>query len=120
MKKTRNDWDEFTNGVEEVFGDLGSCIDDAINIKETKIAVVKSLFNLGGSLTKLAFKTTSTIVTNVPKAVVVVADVKRELVDGIEEGVREFQKQQKEDVLDEKIKQLKLKTSSQKSLTLDD
>jgi hypothetical protein len=120
MKKAHNNWDEFTNGVEEVFDDLGSCIDDAINIKETKTGVVKSLFNLGGSLTKLAFKTTSAVVTNVPKAVVAVADIKRELVDGIEEGVREFQKQQKEDALDEKIKQLKLKTSSQKSLTFDD
>lgn len=118
MKKTRNDWDELTNGVEEVFSDLGSCIDDAINIKETKAGVVTSLFNLGGSITKLAFKTTSVVVTNVPKAVAVVAGVKREIVDGIEEGVREYQKQQKEDVLDEKIKQLKLKKPSQKALTL--
>lgn len=113
MKKTTNDWNEFTNGIEEVFGDLGNCIDDAINIKESKTDVAKSLFNLGGSLTKLAFKTTSVIVTNVPKAVVAVADVKRELVDGIEEGVRELKKQQKEDALDEKIKQLKLKMPSQ-------
>jgi len=120
VKKTHNNWDEFTSGVEEVFGDLGHCIDDTINIKETKTDVVKSLFNLGGSLAKLAFRTTSSIVANTPKAVVAVASVKREIVDGFEEGVREFQKQQKEDALDEKIKQLKLKTSSQKTLTLDD
>ena len=40
---------------------------------------------------------------------VAVAAVKREIVNTIEEEVRETQKQYKEDALNEKIKQLRLK-----------
>jgi hypothetical protein len=111
MKKTNNYWDEFTGGVEEVIDDLGVCVNDTVNIKEKKYRVVKSIFNLGGSLTKLAFKSASAVVINTPKAVVAISDMKNVIVDGVEEGVREYKKQQKEDSLDEKIKQLKLNSS---------
>ncbi|MDT8451556.1 MAG: hypothetical protein RQ936_02280 [Gammaproteobacteria bacterium] len=120
MKNNRNDWSEVTNGVEDVIGDLESCIDDAINYKETKTGVIKSVLNLSGSLTRLAFRTTSAVVSNAPKAIVAAADLKREFVDGVENGMREFQKQQKEDALDKRIKQIKLKTLSQNKLTIDD
>lgn len=120
MKKNHSDLDQLANDVEEVFGDLTNCINDVINIKETKSDVVKSFFSMGGSLANLAFNATSTVVTNTPKLVVAVADVKREIVNDIETGMRELQKQQKEEALEEKIKNLKLKMSSHQISMIND
>jgi hypothetical protein len=111
MKKTTGYVDEFKGGVEEVFNDLGVCVNDTINIKEKKYGVIKSIFNLSGSITKLAFKSASAVVINTPKAVVAISDIKNVLVDSVEEGVREYNKQQKENCLDEKIRQLKINSS---------
>ena len=110
VRKQKNDCDVIMDGIENTFGNLGECFDSLLDEKQTKMSVVKNLFNFGGSLTKLAFDTTSCVVKNTPKAVVAVASAKREVVTVIEEEWNDYQKQQKEDALDEKIKQLKLKS----------
>ena len=95
--------------AELAINDLGHCIDTVLDTKKTKLNVVGSIFRFTSSLTKLTFSATSCAIKNIPKVVVAVAAAKRELVNVIEEEVRETQKQYKEDALDEKIKQLRLK-----------
>lgn len=105
----KNDCDVLINDVENIFADLGSCLENTLDTRKSKASVVKSLFSFGGSLTKLAFDTTTCAIKNAPKAVVAVAAVKREIIDAIEEEVHDYQKQQKIDALDAQIKQLQLK-----------
>jgi len=97
------------DGAEDSFKKLGECFDDVFDDKKTKVDVVGSLFGFGASLTKLAFNATGCAIKNVPKAVVAVADAKRDLVNAIEDEIRESQKQIKQDALDAKIEQLRLK-----------
>ena len=63
--------------IESSFEDLGECFESLFDEKQSKGSVVKNLFKFGGSLTKLAFDTTSCVVKNTPKAVVAVASAKR-------------------------------------------
>lgn len=109
MKRKKNDCDILLGGVEDVFGSLGECFESALDKKKSKFSVVKSIFKFGGSLTKLAFNTTTCAVKNAPKAVVTVAAVKREIVTAIEEEIHEQRKQAQKDALDAKIKKLQLK-----------
>jgi hypothetical protein len=104
-----NDCNRIINDVENVFDNLGNCLEDTFDARKSKVSVAKSLFRFGGSLTKLAFDTTACAVKNTPKAVVAVASVKREIITAIEEEVHEYQKQQKIDALDDQIKQIKMK-----------
>jgi len=97
------------NDIEDIFNDLGYCVENTFNPNQPKTNVVKGLFRFGGSLTKLAFDTTSCAIKNTPKAIVTVAALKKELLDTIEEEIDEYQKQQKIDALNHKIKQLKHK-----------
>ena len=101
-----SDCDLLFDGVENVFKDLGSCVESTF---EGRKSVVGDLFKLGKSLTKLTINTGVCVVKNTPKAVVAIASVKRDIINAVEEEVHEYHKQQKEDALNEKIKQLKLK-----------
>lgn len=105
----KSDCDILIDGAEDSLKKLGNCFEDAFDDRKTKMNVAGSVFGFGASLTKLAFNATGCAIKNAPKAVVAVAAAKRELVNVIEEGVRETQKQAKEDALNEKIHQLRLK-----------
>lgn len=109
VSSKKSDCNILLNNAEDMFNDLGDCFDTALNDKKTKMSVVGSIFNLGKSLTKLTFNTGVCAVKNVPKAVVAVAAVKREVVTAIEEEIHSHQKQMKVDALNEKIKLLELK-----------
>jgi len=111
LEKKRNDCDVIIDGIEDTIGNLGNCLESLFDEKQTKIGVVKNIFKFGGSLTKLTLNTTSCVVKNVPKAVVAVAGAKREVVNALEDEWNQYQKEQKEDALNEKIKQLSLKKS---------
>ena len=111
LEKKRNDCDVIINGIENSVEDFGNCFVSLFDEKQTKMSVVKNLFKFGGSLTKLTLNTTSCVVKNVPKAVVAVAGAKREVVNALEDEWNQYQKEQKEDALNEKIKQLSLKKS---------
>jgi hypothetical protein len=107
--KKRSDCEVLINGAEDVFSSLGDCFESAFNKRKSKMNVAKNVFKFGGSLTKLAFNTTSCAIKHAPKAVVAVAAAKREVVQVIEDGINQHQKQMKEDALDEKIRALMLK-----------
>ena len=109
MKKERNDCDIILDATENVFSDLGNCFNTAFDENKTKMNVLGSMFSLGKSLTKLTANAGYCVVKNAPKAVIAVASVKREIVTAIEDGIQDHQKQLKEDALNEKIKQLRLK-----------
>ena len=109
MRSKKSDCDVLFEGVESVANDLGSCFDTAFDERKSKANVIGSLFKLGASMTKLTVKAGVCAVKNTPKAVVAVANAKRELVDGIESGINQVQKEMKEDALEQKIKMLKQK-----------
>ncbi len=104
-----NDCDKLFNGAEDSVRKLGSCFDTLADERKTKMHVVGSIFGFGASLTKLAFTATGCAIKNAPKAVVAVAAVKRDIINSIEEEIRESDKRQREDALEERIRQLSLK-----------
>jgi len=107
--KKKSDCDILIDGAEDSLKKLENCFESAFDKKKTKMHVTGNVLRFGLSLTKLALNATGCAIKNAPKAVVAVAAVKREIVNTIEEEVRETQKQYKEDALNEKIKQLRLK-----------
>ncbi len=109
MYREKSDCDVLIDNAESMFDDLGNCFDTAFDDKKTKMNVVGSIFGLTRSIAKLALNTTGCAIKNVPKAVVVVANAKRELVTAIEEEIHEHKKQVQIDALDAKIKHLRVK-----------
>ena len=108
MRNT-TDCDILLVNAQESFNKLGRCFDDAIDDNKTKMSVVGSIFGFGASLTKLAFNTAGCAVKNTPKAVVTLASIKRGVIMDIESGVKQYQKEQREEALNAKIQQLALK-----------
>ena len=104
-----SDYNRLLNGAEDSINKLGNCFDTLVDERKTKMNVVGSIFGFGASLTKLAFTATGCAVKNIPRAVVAVAAVKRDIVSSIEKEMRESEKQRKVDALEEKIKQLSIK-----------
>ncbi len=107
--KERTDCDVFIDHAEETIGSFGECIESMFDERKSKMNVVGNVFGFGKSLTKLAFNATGCAIKNAPKAVVAIASAKREFITAVEGEYRGYQKQQKEDALSEKIKQLQLK-----------
>ena len=106
-KKQKTDCDVILNDVENVFGSIGSCFDVAFDDKKSKMDVAKGIFGVGKNILKFGWDTGSCAVKHTPKAIATVADAKRKLVDGATEEYSKYQKELKEDALNEKIKQLK-------------
>jgi len=104
-----SDCDFLVDEVEHTFDSLGNCFDTMIDEKKTKMNVVGSIFSFGFSLTKLTLNVAGCAIKNAPKAVVAVAAVKREIIDAGTQEWNQYQKELKEDALNEKIKQLKYK-----------
>ena len=109
IKNKKTDCEIIGDGFDNVFNHMGTCIDTAFDERKSKVNVVGSIFDLVKSVIKLTWGLGSCAVKNTPKAVVAVAQVKRELVDGIETGINQVQKEMKEDALEQKIKMLKQK-----------
>ncbi|WP_457749966.1 hypothetical protein [Sulfurimonas sp.] len=109
MKK--NDCEILISKAEATYSDLENCLDNIFDEKKSKLNVVSSFFRFGFSLTKLTFNVTSCAIKNVPKAVVVVAAVKRELIEEMQTDWQKYQKEQKEIALEKKITQLVYKKS---------
>ena len=110
MKKYgKTDCDLLLNDAEKVLGSIGNCIDAAVDDKKSKMDVAKGVFGIGKNLLKFGFTGTTCIVKNTPKAIATVASAKRQLTDTITEEYAKYQKEQKEEALEEKIKQLSAK-----------
>ncbi len=105
--RKQNDCDIIKGDFEDLFGSIGECFDSAFDEKKSKMDVVGSIFGFGKSITKLGWHGTTCAVKHTPKAIATVADAKRKLTDGITEEYQKFQKEMKEDELNEKIKKLK-------------
>ena len=106
-RKKQNDCNLLLNDVENVFGSLGNSIDAAFDERQTKMDVAKSVFGIGKNLLKFGFNGTKCVVKHTPKAIATAADMKRKVIDGTTEEYGKFQKEMREDALNEKIKQLK-------------
>ena len=104
-----SDCDFLVDEVEHTFAHLGNCFDTMVDEKKTKMNVVGSIFSFGFSLTKLTLNVTGCAIKNAPKVVVAVADIKREIIETGTQEWNQYQKELKEDALNEKIKQLKYK-----------
>jgi len=106
-KKSESDCDILLNDVDNVFGSIGTCFDNVLDDRKSKMQVAGSVFGILGATTKFLFHGTTCVVKNTPKALATVANAKRELTDTIANEYQEYQKELKEDALNEKIKQLK-------------
>ena len=106
--KKRTDSDLILYDIENVFGTIGNCLDNVLDEKKTKRQVVGGLFNISKSLIKLGVDGTKCIIKHTPKAIVTVTNAKRELTESITEEYSKYQKEMKEDALNEKIKKLKI------------
>ena len=69
--------------------------------------LTRELMDVGVFSIKLLWEASKFIVKNTPKAIVTVAQVKREIVDALSEEIGETQKKIKEDKLEEKIRHMK-------------
>ena len=107
QKKSKSDCDILLNDVENVFGSIGTCFDNALDDRKSKMQVAGSVFGILGATTKFLFHGSTCVVKNTPKAIATVANAKRELTDTIANEYQEYQKELKEDALNEKIKQLR-------------
>jgi len=107
--RKQDDCDVLLDSFEDTIGGLGNCFDTMLDERKTKMNVIGSIFSFGASLTKLTFKVVGCAIKNTPKAIVAVAAVKREIVNELESDYNQYQKELKEDALNEKIKQLQLK-----------
>jgi len=105
----KSDCDILLQSAEHSFGKLEQCIDTIVDKKKSKMQVLGSFFEFGYSVTKLLFKTTTCAAKNTPKAVVTVAAVKRDIVNAIDEEMREHKKRELQRTMDAKIKELSLK-----------
>jgi hypothetical protein len=65
------------------------------------------LWEVSKFLLGCSWQATKFLAKNTPKAIVTIAQVKREIFDLAGNEVREYQKQQKEDELNERIRKLK-------------
>ena len=107
--KKKSDCDILMNDAESVFKDIGGFFETAFDERKSKWNLIGDLFKFGRSTAKLAWHGGSCIAKNTPKAIVTVAKVKRELTDTITEEYAKYQKEQKEEALEEKIRQLSTK-----------
>lgn len=105
--KKKSDCDIILDDVENFFGSIGDCLDTALDERKSKMQVVGGVFGIGKSLLKFGWHGTTCVVKNTPKAIATVASAKRELTDALSEEYEKYQKEVKEDALNEKIKQLK-------------
>ena len=105
--QNKSDCDVILDDVDSLFGSIGNCFDTAFDEKKSKMQVVGSIFGLLKPASKLLWDGTSCAVRHTPKAIATVADAKRKLTDGITEEYAKYQKELKEDALNEKIKRLK-------------
>jgi hypothetical protein len=108
-KNETTDCDVVINRFEHTLLNLENCFETVVDDKKTKMNVVGSIFGFGFSLTKLTFSVAGCVLKNTPKAVVAVAAVKRDIIDSVTQEWNQFKKEQQEEALNEKIKQLTLK-----------
>jgi len=104
-----NDCDLLIGKLEDTLGDLENCFDVVADEKRTKMNVIGSIFSFGASLTKLTLNVAGCAIKNTPKAIIAVAAVKREIVADLESEYSQYQKELKEEALNDKIRQLQLK-----------
>lgn len=103
----KSDCDILLNDVENVFGSIGQCFEAVLDDRKSKMQVAGSVLGILGATTKFLFHGTTCVAKNTPKAIVTIANAKRELTDTISNEYQEFQKEQREIALDTKIKMLK-------------
>ncbi len=104
-----NDCDILIGKAENTLHSLENCFDTMVDEKKTKLNVAGSIFGFGFSLTKLTFNVAGCAVKNAPKAFVALAAVKREIIEVGTQEWNEYQKELKEEALNDKIRQLQLK-----------
>lgn len=94
------------------------------NLRKTAdnvLDIVGELWKLSSFTIKATCKASSTVIENIPKAIVVTAEVRRKITETIVDSYEEVQKKEKEKEFDDKfakkIEQIKLKQKIQNSDT---
>ena len=104
--KKQSDCDVIMDDFDNLFGSIGNCLETALDEKKSKMQVVESIFGLLKPTGKLLWDGTSCVVKNTPKAVVTVANAKREITDKITDEFQKHQKEMKEKALEDKMTRL--------------
>jgi hypothetical protein len=103
-RKKQSDCDVILNDFEGVFGSIGNCINTAVDNRKSKMQVVGSLFGIGKSVVKLGWNVGGCAIKHTPKAIATVADAKRKMIDAGTKEYAKYQKQLKEQALEDKIR----------------
>ena len=104
----RSDCDIIKEDFGDLIGSIGECLETAADKNATKMDVGASfLLGVGKNFLKLGFDGTVCAVKNTPKAIATVADAKRKLIDAGTEEYYKVKKEREEQILEEKIRQLK-------------
>ena len=103
----RSDCEIIKDDFGDLIGSIGECLETAADKNTTKLDVAGSIFGMGKNLLKLGFDGTVCAVKNTPKAIATVADAKRKLIDAGTEEYYKVKKEREEQMLEEKIRQLK-------------
>jgi len=106
QKKDKHSCDILVNDIENTFENLGYFFDALADDKKTKMKVVESLFKVFGNFIKFVWHSIFFTIKYTPKAIVSIANVKHEIVDEILNSHNEYNRQFKENALNEKIKKL--------------
>lgn len=108
----KKDADNLIDDMNNVFSKIGVSLDTIFDDKKNKHQIVNSLFDVAGTIMRFLFTGTVYAVKNTPKAIISVVSIKRELTNSMVNEYQQYQKRIKEDTLNHKIKQLKLKKKS--------
>jgi len=92
------------NKIEKVFINLDGCLEALV--ENRKKDAVKKLFGVGKSLTELTIETTSCVIKHTPQAISTIREVKKDIISTIETEIKEAQKEEKQRLLEDKIKKL--------------
>ena len=106
-KNKKNDCEVVGDDIINVFSDIGECFETVVDEKKKTSSIFGNLFNVAKSTTKLVWDVGSCTVKHTPKAIVAIAEIKRDISDGIVKIHNEIEKEKLEAEFDEKIKKIK-------------
>jgi len=115
-KNNHSDLDQLSSHVNQMFDHLGDGFESVFDEQKKTSGVFKDLFQMSSSAVKATWSLGSMVVKHTPKVVVTVADVKRELVEGMVEAFQETKNQELDNQFEQKLKNLKLKKKDFKEL----
>jgi len=106
--KRKSDCDIIMDDFGHLGNSLEKCFDTLADERKGKLKKVGSVMSVLGATGRLLWDGGSCAVKNTPKALATVASVKREVTETIVNEYQQYQKEVKQQELEERIRQLKI------------